>query len=65
MSIPLFVRVFLRLLALAAVTNGYMTDSTASVIYQNADVVAMVSLMISEAYFGFDKWRDARANKHV
>jgi hypothetical protein len=65
MNIPLFTRVFLRLLALAAVTNGYVTESTASVIYQNADVVAMVSLLISEAYFGFDKWRDARAAKHA
>jgi|TARA_B110000908_G_scaffold161809_1_gene206544 hypothetical protein len=65
MNIPLFTRVLLRLLALAAVTSGYMTDSTASVVYQNADVVAMVSLLISEAYFGFDKWRNARADKHV
>jgi hypothetical protein len=65
MSIPLFTRVLLRLLALIAVTSGYATESTASVFYQNADIVAMVALGISELYFGFDKWREARAAKHA
>jgi hypothetical protein len=65
MNIPLFTRVLLRLLALVAVTTGYATESTASVFYQNADIVAMVSLGISEIYFSFDKWRDARAEKHA
>jgi hypothetical protein len=65
MNIPLFTRVLLRLLALVAVTTGYATESTASVFYQNADIVAMVSLGISEIYFSFDKWRDARAAKHA
>ena len=65
MNIPLFTRVLLRLLALVAVTNGYASEQTASVFYQNADIVAMVALGISELYFGFDKWRDARATKHA
>jgi hypothetical protein len=65
MNIPLFTRAVLRLVALVAVTKGYMTESEASVIYQNADLVAVASLVISEVYFGFDKWRDARAAKHA
>jgi hypothetical protein len=47
------------------VTNGYMNESTASVIYQNADIIAMGSLVLSEAYFAFDKWRDARDANHA
>ena len=63
MNIPLFTRVALRLLALVAVSNGYLSGDTASVFYQNADIVAMVSLMISEVYFSFDKWREKRSVK--
>jgi hypothetical protein len=65
MTIPLFTRVLLRLLALVAVTSGFMTETTASVFYQNADIVAMLSLGISELYFLYDKWRDAKAAKHA
>jgi hypothetical protein len=64
MNFPLITRAALRILALVAVTNGYLTEGTASVIYQNADIVAMASLALSELYFAFDKWRDARADKH-
>jgi hypothetical protein len=65
MNFPLITRAVLRILALVAVTNGYLTESTASVIYQNADIVAMISLTLSEAYFAFDKWRDARGDRHA
>jgi hypothetical protein len=65
MNFPLITRAALRILALIAVTNGYLTEGTASVIYQNADIVAMASLALSELYFAFDKWRDARADKHA
>jgi hypothetical protein len=65
MSIPLFTRVLLRLLALAAVTNGYASEQTASVFYQNADIVAMVALGISELYFGFDKALEKRRKKRA
>jgi len=65
MNFPLITRAVLRILALVAVTNGYMTEASASVIYQNADIVAMVALALSELYFAFDKWRDARAAKHA
>jgi hypothetical protein len=64
-NFPLITRAALRILALIAVTNGYLTESTASVIYQNADIVAMASLALSELYFAFDKWRDTRADKHA
>ena len=63
MNFPLIARFVLRIVALAAVSNGYLADDTASVLYQNADIVAMLSLALSEAYFAFDKWRDARAAK--
>ena len=64
MNFPLIVRVLLRIVALTAVTNGYLTEDTASAIYQNADVVAMVSLLLSEIYFAVEKafnkwWRNA------
>jgi hypothetical protein len=65
MNFPIITRATLRILALVAVSNGYLTESTASVIYQNADIVAILSLALSETYFAFDKWRDARASKHV
>jgi|TARA_R110002111_G_scaffold192926_2_gene258965 hypothetical protein len=64
MNFPLITRAALRILALIAVTNGYLTEGTASVIYQNADIVAMASLALSELYFAFDKWRDGRADRH-
>ena len=63
MNFPLITRATLRILALAAVANGYLTEDTASVIYKNADIVAMFSLALSEAYFAFDKWRAARVAK--
>jgi hypothetical protein len=65
MNFPIITRAVLRILALVAVTNGYMNESTASVIYQNADIIAMGSLVLSEAYFAFDKWRDARDANHA
>jgi hypothetical protein len=63
MNFPIIARAALRILALVAVSNGYLTEDTASVIYKNADIVAMFALALSEAYFAFDKWRDSRANK--
>lgn len=63
MNFPLIARTILRLAALAAVSLGYASEGTAAVFYENADIVAMAALIISETYFAFDKWRDARAAK--
>jgi|TARA_R110000787_G_scaffold1553_2_gene6729 hypothetical protein len=62
MNFPILTRAVLRLVALVAVTNGYLTEDTAAVLYEHADIVAMVSLALSEGYFALDKWRTARRN---
>ena len=57
MNYALFARVTLRLLALIMVSLGVASDGTASVLYQNADIVALTTLGIAELFFYVDKWR--------
>jgi len=61
MNYALIARTILRLGALAAVSAGIATEGTAAVFYENADIVAVTALAISEGYFAFDKWRNRKA----
>jgi len=63
MNYALIARTVLRLGALAAVSAGIATEGTAAVFYQNADIVAVTALLLSEAWLAFDKWRDRKSAK--
>lgn len=61
MNWQLLARFILRLVALAAVSWGYLTEDAAAHIYQNVEIVSLLALALSEGWFllvkALDRWR--------
>jgi hypothetical protein len=57
MNYGLIARSGLRIVALIAVYFGYADEGQALAIYTNPDVIAIVTLAISESFFLIEKWR--------
>lgn len=55
MNRALFVRAFLRLVAILLVTWGLLSEGQAEVIYTDPDIVGFASLALAEVYFYSEK----------
>lgn len=56
MNWQLLARFVLRLIALTAVSWGYLTEDAAAHIYQNVEIVSLLALALSEGWFSLSKW---------